>query len=209
MSERIPNRIDHYRYTDKRVILDCVIKQHELKTELPRLFDAIVEAAADIEFHLEFDIDISSNRIVTGWVKTQVLLQCQRCMKDYEYQLACEISTAFVNNDFEIKCAETSKYDTFFVEKQGVSDEDIARKGTIEKKVEKKSLLEPRILIEDELLLALPQISKHLDSGSGTSCNIQFDYPVEEQSKDSSQYGIQQEDENPFAILKQLKKHQG
>ena len=200
MSERIPKRIDYHRYTDKGVILDGLIKQSELETDLPRLFEAIVKPVADIEYHLEFSIDVSSNRIMTGWLKTQVILQCQRCMQDYVQDLSCEVSTAFVKNDFETKQAEASKHEIFCVGQQN-SIADIDKESTTKKAgTEKLDCLNPMVLIEDELLLALPQIAKHSETGIGTDCHMQFDYPMQEQD-------IQQQDDNPFAILEQLKKH--
>lgn len=196
MSERIPKRIDYYRYTDKGVILDGLIEQTELETGLSRLFEAIIKPVSDIEYHLEFSIDVSSNRIVTGWLKTQVILQCQRCMQDYVQDLSCKVSTAFVTNDFETKQAEAAKHDIFFVEKHSTEKEFSSKKVS----AEKIDCLNPMVLIEDELLLALPQIANHSETGVGTDCHIQFDYPIEEQD-------IQQQDDNPFAILEQLKKH--
>jgi len=196
MSERIPQRIDHYRYTDKGVFLEGIIKQQDLENDLPRLYDAIVDTAGDVEYLLQFDVDASSNRIVTGSVKTKVILQCQRCMNDYEAILDCEIATAFVQNAYDLKKADSSDYDTFLVSEN------------------RKELLDPRIIIEDELLLNLPQIPKHPLLGSETeiNCQVQFDYPVAEEnekSKTSSGQGNKQKDEqkgdNPFAILKDLK----
>jgi uncharacterized metal-binding protein YceD (DUF177 family) len=206
MVERIPQRIDYYRYTDKGVILDGVITQQELESGFPRLCAAIVKTAGDIEYHLEFDIDIAANRVVTGWLKTQVILQCQRCMNDYQQALSCDVATAFVKNNFEVENAETAQLDTFFVNKQ-----------PLQGRKEKQELIDPRTIIEDELLLTLPQIARHAETGTGTNCHIQFDYPVVDKvavkgagnngelNANSSEKVNKQEDDNPFAILKQLK----
>ena len=197
MFERLPQRIDYYRYTDKGVILEGVITAQEIEAGFPRLYAAIVKTAGDIEYHLEFDVDIASNRIVTGWLKTQVILQCQRCMGDYQQALACDVSTAFVKNDVELKKAESSQYDTFFVNNKA---------GGEEGRREKQELLDPRIIIEDELLLSLPQIPRHSDADIGINCNIQVDFPVLGEDANSAVQDNEQEDDNPFAILKQLKK---
>ncbi|MCU7835528.1 MAG: DUF177 domain-containing protein [gamma proteobacterium symbiont of Taylorina sp.] len=201
MSEHIPQRIDHYRYTDKGVFLAGVIKQQELETNLPRLCEAIVKTSADVEYQLQFDIDMSSNRIVSGMVKTSVILQCQRCMKDYEESLTCKILTAFVENDFEAGKAEQGNYDTFFINREFV-DRKVAKN---KKGLERKGLVDPRILIEDELLLMLPQIPRHSETGSGTSCHIQFDFPIDERSEQKSDSSRQEKDDNAFSVLKQLK----
>ncbi len=204
MLERIPQRIDHYRYTDKGVILEGVITSEESEKELPRLNEAIVKSAGDIEYLLEFDRDKFSNRIVSGFVKTKVILQCQRCMSDFTLDLSCDIATAFVQNDFDIKSAEDSNYETFWLEQ--------------------KEYLDPRILIEDELLLALPQIPMHShmknSDTASSSCQVQSAYPANENaaddmnimSQDAAKVASDGKDSeqvdknNPFAVLKQLKK---
>ncbi len=199
MAERIPQRIDYFRYTDKGVILEGIITSQESLDVFPRLAEA-VKSIGDIEYRLEFDVDILSNRIVSGFVKTRVVLQCQRCMNDFSLALDCEITTAFVQNDFELKKAESSDYDVCFVEKK------VEKKDT-----KKKIFLEPRVLLEDELLLALPQIAKHPEQDIGTDCQIQQFDSLAEQKDMGLESGKQQikdgrGSDNPFAILEQLKK---
>ena len=189
MKERIPQRIDHYRYTDKGVVLEGVISKEELIKDLPRLNDAIISSVDDVNYYLAFDIDNVKNRVVTGTVQTRVVLQCQRCMEDFTVDLKCDVAIAFVHNDFEQKQAEDSCYDVFWLEN--------------------KELLDPRILIEDELLLAMPQIPMHPESEIDKACQIELDYPVDSESTDINQKvqdNKQSEKDNPFAILKQLKK---
>lgn len=196
MAERIPQRIDHYRYTDKGVTLDGAITQKESEKDLPRLNDTIISNLGDIEYHLQFDIDAVGNRIVTGKIMTRVQLQCQRCMGEYAIDLNCDVAIAFVHNDFEQKKAENSCYEVFWLEQ--------------------KELFDPRVLIEDELLLALPQIPMHPESEFGKKCQIQLEYPAQENTEsnmtgqDSKRDGLQKmtkqlDEDNPFAVLKQLK----
>ncbi|MDX2503049.1 MAG: YceD family protein [Gammaproteobacteria bacterium] len=208
MAERIPKRIDHYRYTDKGILLEGVISQQESGKDLPRFMTAIVRHAGDVEYRLKFDIDAFSNRIVSGFVKTPVILQCQRCMSDLAVDLECNISLAFVHNDFEAKNAEDSDYEAFWLGQ--------------------KEFLDPRALIEDELLLALPHISLHPvmkagEPGFQTSCQIHSEYLASDTTteksdlysdasvqstynKDSDALVNGQKDENnPFAVLKELK----
>ncbi len=199
MAERIPQRIDYFRYTDKGVILEGIITTQESLDVFPRLAEA-VKSIGDIEYRLEFDVDILSNRIVSGFVKTRVVLQCQRCMNDFSLALDCEITTAFVQNDFELKKAESSDYDICFVEKK------VEKEGT-----KKKIFLDLRVLLEDELLLALPQIAKHPEQDIGTDCQIQQFDSLAEQKDVALESGKQQSkdgrgSDNPFAILEQLKK---
>ncbi len=198
MKERIPRRIDYHRYTEQGVVLDGVITLAESQKDLSRLNAAIISNSGDINYHLDFDTDILGNRFVSGHVDARVVLQCQRCMENFELDLSCEISLAFVQNDFQQQQAEVSKYDIFW----------LAR----------KELFDPRILLEDELLLALPQIPMHPESEIGKTCDVQVRFlESDEIMSDASESdetagsgravtAAKQNDDNPFAILKQLKK---
>ncbi|MCW8931074.1 MAG: YceD family protein [Gammaproteobacteria bacterium] len=193
MGERIPQRIDYHRYTEQGVVLDGFISLSESIKDLPRLNNAIIENAGDINYHLEFDTDILGNRFVTGQVEGQVVLQCQRCMDNYTVDLNCNISIAFVKNELEQTQAEESNYDVFWLEK--------------------KELFDPRVLLEDELLLALPQIPMHLESQIGEECDVHVEFLGEtddssiiDNTTEALNNSEQNDKDNPFAILKQLKK---
>ncbi len=186
MHERIPQRIDHIRYTDQAVTLQGLINTQESAKELLRFNDAILKNSAGIRYHLEFDVDISGNRYVTGQVNSRVMLQCQRCMNDFEITLDCELSIAFVVNEQQAKRAEDSAYDTFWLAP--------------------REMLDPRVLLEDELLLALPQIAMHPLCEIGKSCTSEVIFL--ETDSDKKVFDDEQEncmDDNPFAILQQLK----
>ncbi len=199
MKERIPQRIDYHRYTEQGVKLDGIMSKTECDKDLPRLNEAIIDNTGDIHYHLAFDTDVLGNRYVTGQVKAQVVLQCQRCMDDFKLDLKCDISIAFVKNEFEQNQAEDSGYDIFWLET--------------------KQLFDPRVLIEDELLLALPQIPMHLESEIGLACDVTVQIigdksNLTEESHintddtmtgDTMNSAEQNDKENPFAILKQLK----
>ncbi|WP_198265603.1 YceD family protein [sulfur-oxidizing endosymbiont of Gigantopelta aegis] len=192
MNERIPQRIDFRRYTDQGVTLDGSISLEESGTSMPRLNDAVLENTGDIKYHLEFDTDILGNRFMTGQVLAQVVLQCQRCMDNYTLDLNCDLSIAFVQSELAQKQAEESNYDIFWLAK--------------------KELIDPRTLLEDELLLALPQIPMHEESEIGKACDVRVTFLEQDDlmaDDDSNSHSIEKEQndtDNPFAILKQLKK---
>jgi uncharacterized protein len=188
MNERIPQRIDHYQYTDKGVELKGVIDSKDISKELPRLLEYIAGKVSNVSYQLSFDKDMLGNRIVTGKIQSHVLLDCQRCMKEFQLDLNCDVSIAFVHNDYEQQKAEDSCYEVFWLEE--------------------KELFDPRILIEDELLLTMPQIPKHPESEIGRACRITLDYPSENQTGDSQLSESERDNDdanNPFAVLKQLK----
>ena len=189
MPERIPQRIDHYRYTDKGVIIEGELSQNELA----RLAGVVTDNSGNIRYLLEFGIDVLQNRYMRGQIKTQVVLQCQRCLDDYRLDIDTNVALAFVHTDFEAQKAEENALEAFFVDK--------------------KELIDPRVLIEDELLLSLPQIPVHPDGDTddeNTLCRVQLDYPPdqtndEQLTADRDIVDVEQaETENPFAVLKKL-----
>ncbi len=190
MRERIPQRIDYHRYTEQGVILDGVMSLAESGKDLTRLNSAIIKNTGDISYYLAFDTDILGNRFVSGRVNARVVLQCQRCMDNYTLDLSSDISIAFVQNDAEQKQAEASNYDVFWLAK--------------------KELFDPKVLIEDELLLVLPQIPMHPESEIGKDCDVRVNFldddTMRQDAANSNNKNSEQNDDNPFAILKQLKK---
>jgi uncharacterized protein len=191
MKSRIPQRIDYHRYTEQGVILDGVILLTDLNKELSRWTQNIIKSNSDVHYHLVFDIDILGNRFVTGTVNAEITLQCQRCMDNYSLIIDGQMAIAFVKNDFEQARAEESNYDIFWLTK--------------------KEFVDPRLLIEDELLLALPQIAVHPEDEIGQTCDVQVEFLEQEgmmsgnNFTDSNNKQSEQNDDNPFAILKQLK----
>ncbi len=197
MKERIPQRVDYHRYTEQGVTLDGLITKADSLKDMSRFNESIVDILDDISYHLAFDTDLLGNRFVTGSVETRVQLQCQRCMDNYSLSIKSDITIAFVKNESEQSLAEDSNYDVFWLKT--------------------KELFAPIVLLEDELLLSLPQIPMHPESEIGQDCDVQVQFLDEEahttdagsseshSSEDSLEKELEQKDDNPFAILKQLK----
>ncbi len=182
MLERIPQKIDHCKYTDQGVILESVITQAEVSKDFLRLNESIIEHSSDIAYYLEFDIDRLDNRYVMGTISTQVVLQCQRCLENFTLDISCDVSTAFASNERQEKKAEESKYNDILW-------------------IPRREYLDPKILIEDELLLALPQIAMHDLSQCRAEVVLLEDESIAENTND-----IEPMENHPFALLKQLKK---
>ena len=182
MLKRLPQKIDPCKYTDQGVILEGVITQEESSKDFLRFNESILEYSSDITYYLKFDIDLLDNRYVIGTLSTQVVLQCQRCLNNFNFDIHCDLSTAFASNEAQEKKASESNYN------------DILR-------IPRREYLDPKRLIEDELLLALPQIAMHELS----QCDAEVVF-LEDDSTSKNTDKIEQMETHPFAILKQLKK---
>ena len=179
MLERLAQRIDHYRYTDKGVIIEGSLSQSEFR----RLSEVTTEGSDNLEYKLEFGIDPQSTRYAKGWVKTRLVLQCQRCLENYILDIESKIVIAFVHSDYEIERAEKTGYDAYLLNDKQWGD--------------------PRLILEDEILLSIPLIPSHQEDDE--ACQVKLEYSVPAASEVGNKMSGQ-EDSNPFAVLKNLKK---
>jgi uncharacterized protein len=172
MLKRFPERLDPWRFADLR---------KEIGGELPldafsRLSACLLKPAGNVDFRLVFGRDQERRAILSGWIKAVLSLQCQRCLKEVNLPVDIRLSVVFVQGLDE---AEMLPED---LDPCVVEDDQVAL----------------RDLLEDELLLALPQVAMH---GPG-SCQPPASGVTQEAPKQSSG----QERENPFAVLSELKR---
>ena len=143
-------------------------------SELTRLGDLLYPADAAaatraVELQFEFSRNEFDVPIIAGRLRTSLELQCQRCLQPLELPLELDFRLMIDASD---ELLRDSSEETLY------SDE-----GYID-------LFE---LVEDELILAIPLVALHEDTG----CNKYWPTP-------ESQTGVDQQ-EHPFAVLQQLK----
>lgn len=143
-------------------------------SKMTRLQEACQEADgnAEIDLALEFK---NSRKLLTGEVRAVVKLECQRCLVAIETNLVADVDLEIV----KVMADEHRHHDVFELDEEG-----------------NLALLE---LVEDELLLQVPVVPKHLDAAD---CNQDMlnrgtEYVPEE---------AEVEKNNPFAVLQKLKK---
>jgi uncharacterized protein len=155
---------------------------------MPRLASAVLslahtpsvtakrEAGAEVaEYEIRFGQDPQGRAIVTGRVAAVLRLTCQRCLAEVEIPVNASIGLALIRRDEEAD-ALPDHLDPWLV-----ADDRV----------------QPLEMIEDELLLAIPQIPRH-PSGS---CRARSD-----PGPDASIIGGADEPRQPFAILATLRK---
>ena len=103
-----------------------------------RLLDIVVNPIGEVWVELKFDIDEKSTCYVKGYIKTQVELICQRCLKGFMCAVESQFLLSPVHNDEEIKILAAC-YEPLLVTNEIVL----------------------KTMVEDEILLSLPIIPLH------------------------------------------------
>ena len=136
MSKRLPIDIDPLRLVEQRILLsgELLVKQ------LPRLQEQLFANTGAISVDLAFDrTEITHLPRVTGNVKGQLDLTCQRCLKSVLHEVDNEIDLVFVTSDAEAERLQND-HETWLVEDDRIFLQDF---------------------IEDEILLGLPHSALH------------------------------------------------
>ncbi len=164
MLDRLPNFIDPLVFADRQRQLTGEIALNNFS----RLSDLLSDDNGKVTVDLFFS-KIKRLAIVHGNIKVTVKIECQSCLATMDLLLDVPINLAFVES----------------------LDEADKLAGEYEPFVLKEKKISLNQLIEDELLLALPDFPRHQ--------HVCFSY-VDETTNDKTV-----QPNNPFAILAQLK----
>jgi len=169
---RLPIKINPLRMVQERRTLAGSLPI----AAMSRLVKIVTNNSGTVELELAFDLDQENRPLITGKLKAQLELECQRCLKPFKYQVDSEFSLVPVTTTEQAK-ALPSRYDPLML-----TDDEILLSD----------------LVEDELLLNLPIIAKHIPE----------DCPANKKRaskpKSVEKKGFQKE--HPFAKLAQLKR---
>lgn len=146
---------------------------------LPRLSGLLVSAEGEARFELEFFRDEKRRSCVRGKVAARLKLRCQRCLEAVEYEVESRLLLGLVQGLDEAERLP-DEYDPLMVE---------------------NDRFQPADLVEDELILGLPQVPMHTPPDA---CGDQAARLASEQAS-SDEPGAENPD-NPFRVLAQLKK---
>ncbi|MFC0269392.1 YceD family protein [Kushneria aurantia] len=148
-----------------------------LLSGLPRIVEAIGQQDAACRVVLNFDIDQQRQHYIEGRLDVDVQLPCQRCLQPMPVSLESEFLLGMVTGD-ERAAALPGRYEPVMVD-----DEQL-------------DLLP---MIEDELLLTLPQVVYHDEE----------DCAVSRAALSSGEEGepAPARADNPFSVLRSLKNH--
>jgi len=174
MSSHLPDFVDPWRLSDlgKRFAGELELRR------MARLGETLSNIEGSIAYDLEFGRDGKRRPRIKGRIRAVLALQCQRCLEQLDYP---------VETGFDLTVIET-------VEEAGrLSDEAepvLATDGRIGL----------RELLEDELLLAIPQVPRHDPAVCAVDVEAMESVPPASQSPQKAT-----NEANPFAVLSGLK----
>ena len=176
------NIIDPFDLATQRRTLDGRLPLSSMLRLIPSLStdDAKELARYHVDYELNFGVDEVGAPNINGTVQTVFPIECQRCMETMEFPVDLNIRLALVKSR-EAAQQLPDNYDPLLVS----PDAEISAES----------------IIEDELILALPQVAMHEieDCPKGESFRS---------TGNGAEDGAAPQRENPFAMLAQLKNSQ-
>ncbi|SBT18759.1 hypothetical protein MGA5115_02908 [Marinomonas gallaica] len=171
LNDTLPKYFDPRKYAFNEVSIEGRLSL----SQFPELSAELASNEGDAFIHLDFRVDEDRRYIATGSIKATVQVECQRCLEGAPVELEVNLSLAFVYDEDHAKNIP-SDYDPVVM-----TDGEVV-------------IAE---MVEQELLLALPIVAYHQESG----CN-----PVALKYASSTDDAPDDEIKpNPFSILAELK----
>ena len=178
MSTGLPESLDPWRAARSGLLLTGEVAL----SAFARLSDVIVSSAACarvVQYQLQFARDSQGRFLLTGRIQTQLPLQCQRCFGVVDVAIDVPVQLALVKTEAAAEALPTA------LEPLLVNDDAVA----------------PLLVIEDELLLALPIVARHQDG----DCQPPIAAAIHHSPRTEKMPEPAQLAPNPFAILRTLK----
>lgn len=144
---------------------------------LPQLCKSLANDQGSVSLELKFTLSEANERLISGSLRAEVNVFCQRCLKPLAIALADDIKLALVRDE-EAAQQLNAELDPWICEDHKL---DLAE------------------LAEEQLILCMPIVSYH-ESGD---CISQKSYVAGASTSDEATESVTKN--NPFAVLKSLK----
>ncbi len=177
INPRLPVQIDPIRLAVARQQLYGEIEISRFE----RLNELLTSSEGVVKVQFDFDVDSSKVHCVTGTLVAELSLCCQRCLQPMKWQLDTEVALAFVEHGHQIDELVVD-YEPYLIESTPLMLND---------------------MIEDEILLALPQVPMHDESMCKPAVKLNRQAEQVEVQDNTSQATAKRE--NPFAVLADFK----
>jgi uncharacterized protein len=168
LTTRLPSRVEPYRLVARDEHLEGLLALGDFG----RLGEAVGPQSGDCEVWLDFTIDAQGRRVIRGRLRAELQLPCRRCLTPMAQTLESEFLLGMVTSD-SLAAELPSTHEPVLVE-----DEQ----------------LDLLVVVEDELILSLPQEVYHDDA----DCDVSRDQLTSGEPADAAT-------PNPFEVLKRLK----
>ena len=176
MSDRLPVQIDPIRLAQQG---RSFVGRIPL-SRLDRLVGMLVSDQGEIEVSLDFYKDARGRHCLNGGLRGELKLECQRCLQAMSLPIDNRFELVLVESEAEADCL-AEEDEIFIVESTPILLTD---------------------MIEDELMLSLPQVAMHEEA----DCEVTLSTEEETQFEEVEQQG--DEKPNPFAVLTELKRNE-
>ena len=171
MSTRLPVEVNPYRLVEQGRVYDGVCDI----AGLTRIADLLADKEGTLSVNLTFQRNESALPALKGQITGNLSLVCQRCLDMMSLPIDSAVDVVFVSNDEKAQSLQGG-YETYLVENSRILLND---------------------LIEDEVLLSIPQLMVH------DKCEPYR--PLIEATPETISQTVHEEKENPFAVLQNLK----
>lgn len=165
---RLPRLIEPAKLAQQELVLQGYV----LAEDLPRVLEVVLDLSK-VDCLLAFKVDEQYRRIISGKLLATAQLCCQRCLEAVSVGLEVEVNIALIKEQDQAKDLP-ARLDPWLVEEG------------------EANLYE---LVEEELLLSLPQVAWHEDNCIDPALYSSGEPVVEEETLK----------ENPFKMLEKLK----
>ena len=153
----LPRVIEPLKLIEQRIDLEGTIALSDCE----RLREVLLDLEGDISVALQFGKDEQGQRVISGSLKAEVTMECQRCLQPVKLAVQGKINLAVARHEDAVK-ALPGYYDPLLLEAPEVE-------------------LLP--LVEQELMLSLPIVAKHPEGECSVSSSYQAKDEELEQSK--------------------------
>ncbi|ATJ82231.1 protein, clustered with ribosomal protein L32p [Halomonas beimenensis] len=171
LTSRLPGRVEPYKLAAHAEHLEGLVALGDL----PRLAEEIGAQQGEARVWLDFAIDAQGRRVIRGHLEAELQLPCRRCLSPLAELVESDFLLGMVTSD-ALAADLPSTHEPVLVEN------------------EQLNLL---AVVEDELILSLPQVVYHDEA----ECAVSRDQLTSGAGADSSD----SPSESPFDVLKRLK----
>jgi uncharacterized protein len=173
MRQQLPKEIDPFRFANTGREIEGEVEL----AKLSRLSEVLADTSGTVKIAMQFDVDDTGTPFMKGHFETVLSLTCERCMQAMQMPMSIDTWLGLVKHEKLID-ALADQYEAWVIE-------------------DTNTPIDPILVVEDELILALPLVPKH-----DSDC-----LPKEalESKDDSTKNEVPDKPASPFAVLADLK----